>query len=71
MWALGEVIRAEGTPAAVNGAINSEARNSTADAWLFWDSSLPLPTADTVTETFSGPGDLWHSGLSQIGRAHV
>ena len=63
-WTLGEVVRAEGTAASVHGTIDRDAQNSRADAWLFWDSSLPLPADDRVTETFSRPGDLWHVGLA-------
>ncbi len=62
-WPLGPVYRSEPQPAALSQLCERELAGSTAEAWLFWDPALGLPSPEAVTEALQRPGDVWHAGL--------
>lgn len=62
-WPLGEAWVAESSPLALHRLVEERLPVSEAESWLFWDSSLGVPSAKRVLETLNGPGDLWHAGL--------
>ena len=62
-WTLGEVVRLAASPRAVAALVESRAKISTADAWLFWDGALGFPDAAKVQTVLAMPGDVWHAGL--------
>ena len=62
-WELGETACVELTPVAVDEIIQSRITQTSARAWLFWDSELGAPDPGVVNELLSLPGDVWHAGL--------
>ena len=62
-WSLGKVWSVLPTPSAVSEFLQERLPNSNAEAWLFWDARLELPTAKIVQAILQQPYDLWHAGL--------
>jgi glycosyltransferase involved in cell wall biosynthesis len=62
-WPLGKVWQVSPTPSAICEFLEKRLPASQAEAWLFWDSNLELPTAEIVQALLQQPYDLWHAGL--------
>ncbi len=62
-WELGETTCVEPTPVAVDEIIKSRLTETSAHAWLFWDSELGTPDPVVVNQLLSLPADVWHAGL--------
>lgn len=62
-WSLGKVWQVLPTPSAVSEFLQARVSASNAEAWLFWDTNLELPTAEIVQAILQQPYDLWHGGL--------
>jgi len=62
-WGLGEVFTCAFTPLAITKFLEENLKHASADAWLFWDSSLGFPTTEWIQYCLSGSADAWHTGL--------
>ncbi len=62
-WDLGKVSHCAPTPKGLNECINGLIAGSTAEAVLFWDPGLALPSPETILGVLARPGELWHGGL--------
>lgn len=64
-WHLGLVFPCQPSPLALLKIMEAHQINQNqVDAWLFWDSSIDLPSADVLTSLMNQPADVWHAGLS-------
>lgn len=63
VWSLGKVWQVLPTPRALFEFLQERLPTSNAEAWLFWDTNLELPTAEIVQALLQQPYDLWHAGL--------
>ena len=62
-WALGDVFSCTPTPSAIFDCLSMHLPDASADAWLFWDGSLGVPSTEWIQSCLAGPADTWHAGL--------
>src|SRR5580658_4537375 len=62
-WESGRVVLVGRGTGPVAAAVEQLARNSSAEAVLFWDDSLGDPRPALAHELMESPGDCWHAGL--------
>lgn len=63
VWPLGSILTVAPSPSAISDLITEQLKSSEAEAWLFWDTALPLPEANLIMTLLEKPVDVWHAGL--------
>jgi glycosyltransferase involved in cell wall biosynthesis len=62
-WVSGDSWLVDPRPASIAICLDENLPHSQADAWLFWDAALPLPSPAMIRDLLDKPDDLWHAGL--------
>lgn len=62
-WEIGEVFECPPDPRAINDLLSLHLPSTDTDAWLFWDSELPLPSVDLLRDLLGQSWDVFHAGL--------
>jgi glycosyltransferase involved in cell wall biosynthesis len=62
-WGFGSAYTCLPTLEAIHQCLKFHLYEASADAWLFWDSTLDTTVLELLQTLLAGPADVWHSGM--------